>query len=469
MTGMALARSRPRSPGFWILAALFGLFVLCDIALFSWLIFRSLSQRELDRVLLETRAEARDLAGQIERGAERSGGDLYTAVSLEQETLTYIDSVLRQRQIVQTLEVTDRDGILVMKRRTEGEIAVPAPPAARPRELPAGAPRVETKTVERQESKDARLPALALDSLDVTVPIGEFGSLRIGLSALEMERRIEALRRDLVRQAAAIGGVTLGLIGAAVLFISWLVRRGERLEEQAAESERLAYLGTLAAGLAHEIRNPLNSLSLNMQMLEEDIANPTGRGTHGRLLAITRSEITRLERLVTDFLAYARPRPLRLEILPAAELLAVVREVMAAQVAARGAEVVIDDDSAGATVQADVEQMQQLLLNLVQNALTATEGSGRPPRIVLRARRAGPRVELTVEDNGCGIGAEERRRVFELFFSTRKGGTGLGLAIAQRIVTAHGGTIGFESEVGYGTCFTLSLPLAAAAPARAAS
>ena len=162
---MISGRGRPRSRRFWVLAALFGLFVLCDIALFSWLIFRSLSQRELDRVLLETRQEARDLAGQIERGAERSGGDLFTAVSLEQETLTYIDSVLRQRHSSRRSRCTDRDGVLVMKRRTEGELAVPPPVGpARPREIVGGAPRVETRTVERQESKNLRLPAEAIEA-----------------------------------------------------------------------------------------------------------------------------------------------------------------------------------------------------------------------------------------------------------------------------------------------------------------
>lgn len=466
---MVPGSGRPRSRRFWVLAALFGLFVLCDIALFSWLIFRSLSQRELDRVLLETRQEARDLAGQIERGAERSGGDLFTAVSLEQETLTFIDSVLRQRHIVQTLEVTDRDGVLVMKRRTEGEVAVPSPAAPRPREVGAGAPRVETKTVERQESKSLRLPPEAIEALDVTVPIGEFGSLRIGLSAFEMERRIEALRKDLVGQAALLGGVTLGLIGAAVLVIWVLVRRGERLALQAAEAERLAYLGTLAAGLAHEIRNPLNSLSLNLQMLEEDLANPAAQPTSRRLFGITRSEIGRLERLVTDFLAYARPRPLRLTVQPAAGLLAAVRELVAGELAAAGAELVFEDDSHGATVRADAEQLRQVLLNLLRNALAACEGTNRPPRIGLRARRHGPAVALEIEDNGAGISAGDRERVFELFFSTKKGGTGLGLAIAQRIVTAHGGTIGFEPCAPYGTRFTISLPVAAGAPARADS
>lgn len=459
-------RRRRRSGLFWAAATLLALFVLADIGLFGWLIFRSLSQRELDRVLLETREEARTLADQIERGAERAGGDLVTAVYLEQETQTYIDSILRQRQIVQTLEITDREGTLVAKRRSEAEINLPAPEPGLIKEVPPDAPKVETRTVEHQATREARLPVTQLGSLDVTVPIGDLGSLRLGLSPIEMEKRIGTLRRDLVRQTAIIGGLTLAIVGAAVILISLLLRRGERLEAQAAEAERLAYLGTLAAGLAHEIRNPLNSLSLNIQMLEEDLEEPRPRSTQQRLLGITRTELGRLERLVTDFLAYARPRPLRREVVPARDLLDAVMEVLAGTIAASGASFEVVDESQGAFVHADPEQMRQLLLNLVQNALAATEGTERPARIELVARRRGPVVELAVRDNGIGIPAEEREKVFDLFYSTRKGGTGLGLAIVERIASSHGGTVGFESVPGEGTTFRVELPVAA--PARSA-
>ncbi|MCB1009550.1 MAG: GHKL domain-containing protein [Acidobacteria bacterium] len=459
----AMAKApRRRSRRFWTWATLFSLFVVADIGLFGWLIFRSLSQRELDRVLLETREEAQTLAGQIERGAERAGGDLVTAVYLEQETQTYIDSVLRQRQIVQTVEITDRDGALVAKRRSEAEVNLPAPDTPIDKEAVPDAPKIETKTIEHQQTSQQPLPPELLGSLEVTVPIGELGSLRLGLSPVELERRIGVLREDLVRQTTLIGGLTLVIVAAAVFLISALVRRGERLEAQAAEAERLAYLGTLAAGLAHEIRNPLNSLSLNMQMLEEEIAEPRQRSAQQRLLAITRSELGRLERLVTDFLSYARPRPLRREVLPARELLEAVREVLAAQAAASGFALELRDEGQGVAVQVDPELMRQLLLNLVQNAIAATEGSGRKPRIELGVRRRGPVVELSVADNGVGIPSEELEKVFDLFYSTRKGGTGLGLAIVERIATAHGGTVSLESEPGRGTTFRIELPVAAA-------
>lgn len=463
-----VARTRkPPTRRNWVLFALLGLFIVSDFALFSWLIFQTLSRRELDRVLLETRREAQDLAGRIAGSAESTGGDLFTAVALERETQTYIDSVLRQRQIVQTVEITDRDGVLVMKERREAEIAAtaPAPSAARPdREIPSGTPRVETRTLEHQETRPVRLPAEAGNSLDVTVPIGEFGSLRIGISPLEMDRRIGELRLELIRQTTWIGGLTVAIFIMAFWLISALVRRGQRLEAQAAEAERLAYLGTLAAGLAHEIRNPLNSLSLNMQMLEEDLANAETASGQKKLLSITRSEIGRLERLVSDFLSYARPRALRLRTVPAADLLQRARDVVAREFALRGAIFEVTDLSPGASVRVDEEQLQQLLINLLQNALAASEGTGRPPRVALTSRREGPRVLLEVEDNGAGIPEEIRERIFELFFSTRKGGSGLGLAIAERVVRAHGGEMTFESEVGKGSVFRVALPLAVAQP-----
>jgi signal transduction histidine kinase len=456
--------SRRNSRSFWVLAVLVGAFLVLDLALFAWLIFRSLSQRELDRVLLETREEAQDLAGRIHRSAERTGGDLFTAVALEQETQTYIDSVLRQRQIVQTVEITDKNGVLVMKERREAEIALPGQPSPDDNELQGAPPHVESRTVEHRQTSKVPLTNDELGSLDVTVPIGKFGSLRIGLSAVEMDRRIAQLRRDLVRQTALIGGLTAVLIAVAVALISVLIRRGERLEAQASEAERLAYVGTLAAGLAHEIRNPLNSLNLNMQMLEEDLPATVATETGGRLLAITRSEIARLERLVSEFLAYARPRPLQLEETAAIDLLLSAREVLAAQLAQREVAVRIVDESEEASVRVDHEQIQQLLLNLLQNALTATETVSRRPVVTLFARREGSRVELEVRDNGRGIPPGDRDKIFDAFFSTRKGGTGLGLAIAQRIARAHGGSLRVDSELDFGTSFVLTLPVSSGDP-----
>jgi len=226
----------------------------------------------------------------------------------------------------------------------------------------------------------------------------------------------------------------------------------------AAQRERLLRLGRLSTVVAHEIRNPLNSLNLNMQMLEEEIDEHGSAPTGKRLLSITRSELSRLERLVSDFLAYAKPRPLELEEVPAARPLERIREVLAGEIQKRGAQVEIDDRSGGARIRIDPPQMNQLLLNLAQNAFNAAEEAKRRPWLKLTAGRQGPAVLLELADNGVGMTAEEQEKIFDLFYSTRKGGTGLGLAIAERIASAHGGRLSVRSSKGVGTTVAVELP-----------
>ncbi|HEX6900008.1 MAG TPA: HAMP domain-containing sensor histidine kinase [Thermoanaerobaculia bacterium] len=446
---------------FLIGSIVFALFVVCDIALFGWLIFRSLSEREIKRALTETTAEAEELARQIERGAERQGKDLFTAVAVEREAQTYVDQMLRERDIVRRVEIFDKNGMLVYTARSETRIqagpgAAPGPsvpPTVGSPEMPR---HVEPpQIIERESTFDvSEIP-------DIKVPIGEYGVLQIGISSGEMGKRVEVLRKDLVRQTTLVAVVTTMLLLSAFLAVWVLLRRSARLEVQAAEAERLAYIGTLASGLAHEIRNPLNSLNLNMQMLEEEMEEAGPLPTGQRLLSITRSELSRLERLVTDFLAYAKPRPLELEEMPAVRPLERLREVLAGEIQKRGARVEIDDRSGGARVRVDTAQMNQLLLNLAKNSFAAAEEAGRAPVLKLSAFRQGTAVCLELEDNGVGMSEEEQEQIFELFYSTRKGGTGLGLAIVERIARAHGGRMHIRSTPGAGTAMTVELPLAA--------
>ena len=426
---------------------LVSLFVVFDIGLFGWLIFRSLSQREIERVLLETRTEAEGLAKQLAGRAREQGQDLYLAVATERETQTYIDSVLRQRDMVRDLEIRDREGKLVYQMHTRETLPLGGG-AAPTVGSPEMAPHYEEKVSERKQTYDV---------YDLTVPIADLGQIRVGVSREELGRRVETLRKELLRQASFVGLVTLLLIVTAYAAVFQLIRRSRALELQAAEAERMATIGTLAAGLAHEIRNPLNSLSLNMQMLEEDLAGDPRLGTR-RVLAITRGEIGRLERLVTDFLAYARPRPLERRRVPAASLLEHARDLLAGQAAAARVQLRVDDQAPGAWLEVDPQQLSQLLLNLTQNAFFACEERGFAGKVVLRARREAGQVALEVQDDGVGIAEADREKVFEVFYSTRKGGTGLGLAIARRIAASHGGEIEVESTAGEGTTMRIWLP-----------
>jgi signal transduction histidine kinase len=242
------------------------------------------------------------------------------------------------------------------------------------------------------------------------------------------------------------------------------------LERQAIRNERLAVVGELAAGLAHEIRTPLTSISNSVKLLEG--ALPADAGPDARLvLKIIAKESKRLSALLADFLKFARPRAPR--PVPT-DLNALVREAVRI---ARGSRpqaesVPVDLELAPELPEApvDPDQMQQALLNIVVNALEATQAAGGPRdgtrRVVVGT--AGPRQgragwEIRVADGGPGIDAADRARIFEPFFSRKSDGTGLGLAITKRIVEAHAGRIEAADADGGGAVFTIHLPAASGA------
>lgn len=433
--------SRQRRRRMW--AVIVGVFVVADLSLFGWLIFRSLSQRELDRIVLEARAEAEELAEGIAGRVEDTGRDLYTAMATASETRNYINNILVQRDIVETVEVRTTDGRLVFRdRREETQTA----PGERPN---LESPDLVADTFTRE------VPYYQVD-----VPVGSIGTFVIGISRAEIEQRLAVLRRDLLRQAAIIAALTVALFVAGYVIYSRLSRQAAAAERQAREAEQMAYVGTLASGLAHEIRSPLNSLNLNMQMLHEEMSEeaPAAATSSQRLVAITRSEVGRLERLVSDFLSYARPADLDLEDTTAAELLRHLSEVVAGKLHARQVASAIEDRTGDVTFQVDREQVNQLLLNLVDNAVAAMDDCD-DPRLRLQAELRDGSVVLAVGDNGPGVDETERERVFDLFHSGRRGGTGLGLAIVRRIANAHGGEARLRDDGLPGATFEVELPL----------
>jgi signal transduction histidine kinase len=437
-------------------------FILLDIGLFGWLSFRSLSKREIRQMRLETQAEAENLAEQIAEGAVRQGGDLYTVLAVEREVRTYVDSILAQKDLIQEVEIRDREGLLVYSGVSEARLLVPGSEDLQVMGDGELGPKTERVEEVRPVTFDVELPP------EFDVPIGNLGFLQIVLSQGELERRVNELRSDLIRNTSVIALLTLLVLSLAYWIVWRLWSRGRRLEQQAVEAERMAYVGTLASGLAHEIRNPLNSLSLNMQLLEEEMDGAVADPSRSRLLNMTRDEIGRLERLVTDFLSYARPPGLEPDEVSARELLERCRDLLQVEAVKRGARIAIEDAAGGVRVRVDPAQLGQLFINLVQNSMAAAHEAGRPPRVTLRALTRGGNTVFEVADNGAGVAAAEREKIFDLFYSSRKGGTGLGLAIVKRIAQAHEASLEVDSTPGEGTTVRLVLPVERSVPAAAA-
>ena len=235
-------------------------------------------------------------------------------------------------------------------------------------------------------------------------------------------------------------------VGADVTAEQQMLRRTLR-------AERLAAVGTMAAGLAHEVRNPLNSATLQLQVLRRRLSKGDVRPESlDPVAGLIEDEIRRLERLVEDFLSFARPRPLDLQPTGLAELCQGVLTFAEHEAAAAGVSLTLDVEPDVPAIQADAARLRQVLQNLVRNALEAMPSGG---RLAVRVRRAEGAVEIDVADTGAGFADEAP--VFDAFFTTKSKGTGLGLSIVHGIVTDHGGTVRVRSQPG-DTCFTVSLP-----------
>ena len=251
---------------------------------------------------------------------------------------------------------------------------------------------------------------------------------------------------------AEIDGVdgrrTLYAVGIDVTDEQAMLRRMMR-------SERLAAVGTMAAGLAHEVRNPLNSASLQLTLLERRLGRGEDAAAVLPVAHIIKGEIDRLDRLVRDFLAFSQPRPLEAKPVTVPPLLEGVVALIRPVAEAARVEIAVEVAPDVPAIAGDVERLKQVLHNLTRNALEAMqEGGG---RLTLRARQAADGVELDVEDDGPGF--SEDLPVFDAFFTTKEQGTGLGLPLVHRIVTDHGGSVRVQSRPGR-TCFTLRLPAA---------
>jgi nitrogen-specific signal transduction histidine kinase len=234
-----------------------------------------------------------------------------------------------------------------------------------------------------------------------------------------------------------------------------LVRSEALLERQ----EKLATLGTLAAGIAHEIRNPLTSIKARLYTLGKHIKdNPPGRSDAD----IISSEIARLERIVQDVLSFARPSEPQRSVTSVGTPLREVHALMAGPLEKSGVRLVLEPAD-GPFVSMDAVLIKQVLINLVRNAAEAIEGGGtvtlraHAGRTALQGRECAVAI-LEVADTGKGIPPEVEARLFDPFFTTKEAGTGLGLSIAARIVEKHGGLLQYQTQVGRGTTFGIVLP-----------
>ncbi len=237
------------------------------------------------------------------------------------------------------------------------------------------------------------------------------------------------------------------------------LKEREDLEKRLYEAEHLSKVGQLASGIAHEIRNPLNYISLAIDHLKSELV-PVSSDRKEELLALTdkiKEEIRRVNYMVLNFMNYGRPLKLRVSAFSYGELLSRVLPLLVEKLTEQRVEIVTDLEPELPEMKADQELLRNCIVNLITNAAQAMPNGG---KITLGARfdTDANAFLLTFADEGVGIKPEDIPKISQPYFTTKEAGIGLGLAITERIIKEHGGEISVESSVGVGTTFTITLP-----------
>jgi signal transduction histidine kinase len=290
----------------------------------------------------------------------------------------------------------------------------------------------------------------------VVLDESNLGFLKIGLSLGSMEAAWHNSLRAIIVLGLAV--LAAGILGMAAIFHNQhsYMKEVRDLEAEVLHRERLSSLGNLAATVAHEVRNPLNAISMGLQRLKTEFRPTEDEDEYSHLTQLMLGEVHRLNAIVEQFLSLARPLEIKPEELRLQDILKelVALEEGNAMQSKTQIRVVVPPDLP--LLKADREYFRQALLNLILNGLQAMPDGG---TLTLEANTSNGNFLITVADTGVGIPQKNQPRIFEAYFTTKAKGSGLGLAIARRIVEAHGGTIAVSSEAGQGARFRISLPI----------
>lgn len=301
--------------------------------------------------------------------------------------------------------------------------------------------------------------------IDISVPISfqnqRVGSFHTGIDGRWLDQRVAAAQQSAAKGWTGVIGAILGVVFLSSLSLYRITRQTSRLEAalELSDARRITEVNQLIIGMAHEVRNPLNAVRLNLYTAEQVFQGDVqlDRGEVHVMLGESVREIERVDELIQQLLGYARVEPPHTELFELSSEVQSALQFLKHSLDQAHITIQIEGPDEPLLVRMDRSRLRQILLNLVKNACEAVDSEG---RLTIVFRRNGEQAEMVLHDSGPGVPVTLRERIFDPFFTTKDTGTGLGLAVVRSLVEAAGGTIRCESMGDAGSCFRLSLPLA---------
>ena len=420
----------------------FSILILANLALFGFLSFGPLSKKMVTERLVQELNDARSL---MKTEFEEN--------PLHHRAAKKVAPMLRRYEQIEAILLLDSEGRVIHRQRIHEE-TLKFDASTSSQDSPSPPKGSSSWAANMDEGPNLR-------HQNVLSPSGnQQAAVALEYDSKNIENEVNQVRKELFSKLLLSLTVSIVLLISGGVYVIHAYKRNKVFEQKARKADKMAYVGTLAAGLAHEIRNPLNSMNMNLQLIREEILD-MGLGQNTEIQEMfngTSREINRLSKLVTSFLAYARPTQLVTKVQNINALIRDIIEFVDQEIQSHG---VILQEKLGADlpdIPIDEPQLRQALLNVFQNAIQVLSPG---KKLLIETRLAGTdNLIISVEDEGPGIAPDRMDDIMKVFYSTKKGGTGLGLPIAQRIAEQHGGGLKIESKVGQGTKVIFILPIA---------
>jgi signal transduction histidine kinase len=214
-------------------------------------------------------------------------------------------------------------------------------------------------------------------------------------------------------------------------------------------------MGELASGVAHEIRNPINAIGMIAQRLNKEFTPTSNQNEYSEITQLLRTEVNRVNKIITQFLSYAKPIDLNLKTVELKSYFEEVYHLFKDQAKQKAIKFILQKDDS-LNIKFDPDLIKQSLLNIIQNAFDAVNKDG---EVIVQYYKVKNELIIQVSDNGIGISPDKQKKIFDLYFTTKKDGNGLGLSISQKIISQHNGSISVSSIVNNGTTFKIILPI----------